>query len=148
MSTSTTGADLGFQVRGGAHLKNCAEQKEARKLWGYFVCKNKILRPKKSYFFQLRREARNFLGYFVWKITILRQKIIFFPPPPGSAPVPRHKLCYILSKQPVPGDFDRQIRVFPTKECISWYLLWICRSEPCLQHFKIYFARVFREICY
>ena len=35
----------------GAHLKKCAE----------------------------RREARKFLGYFVWKITILRQKIIFFP---------------------------------------------------------------------
>ena len=35
---------------GGALKKNCAERKEARK---YF-------------------------GYFVWKITILRQKIIFF----------------------------------------------------------------------
>ena len=35
---------------GGAHLKNCAEQREARNVWGYFV----------------------------WKITILRQKIIFY----------------------------------------------------------------------
>jgi hypothetical protein len=58
------GADPGFQVRGGAHLKNCAE----------------------------RREARNLFGYNVWKITYLRQKIIFFPIlgcpplPPGSAP--------------------------------------------------------------
>ena len=31
------GADPGFQVRRGAHLKNCAERKEARKLLGYFV---------------------------------------------------------------------------------------------------------------
>jgi hypothetical protein len=32
------GADPGFQVRGGgAHLKKCAEQREARKFWGYFV---------------------------------------------------------------------------------------------------------------
>ena len=35
----------GFQVRGGALKKNCAE----------------------------RREARKYLGYFVWKFTILRQ---------------------------------------------------------------------------
>jgi hypothetical protein len=36
---------------GGRTIKNCAERREARKFWGYFV----------------------------WKITILRQKIIFFP---------------------------------------------------------------------
>jgi hypothetical protein len=51
------GADPGFQVRGGAHLKNCVE----------------------------RWEARQFLGYFVWKNTILRQKIIFFPIAEGGA---------------------------------------------------------------
>jgi hypothetical protein len=33
---SSTGADPGFQVR-GAHLKNCAEWREARKCVGYFV---------------------------------------------------------------------------------------------------------------
>jgi hypothetical protein len=43
-------ADPGFQVRGGALKKNCAEQ----------------------------REMRTFLGYFVWKITILRQKNLIF----------------------------------------------------------------------
>ena len=61
-----SGVDPGFQVRGGCTKKNCAEQREARKL----------------------------LGYFVWKITILCQKIIFSKPrggsracaPPGSAP--------------------------------------------------------------
>ena len=31
------GADPGFQVRGGALKKNCAERREARKLLGYFV---------------------------------------------------------------------------------------------------------------
>ena len=55
---SHSGADRGFQVR-GAHLKNCAE----------------------------RREARNVLGYFVWKITILPQKIIFFPIAEGGAKI-------------------------------------------------------------
>ena len=32
-----TGADPGFQVRGGARKKNCAEWREARKFLGYFV---------------------------------------------------------------------------------------------------------------
>ena len=50
LTQSKPEADPGFQVR-RAHLKNCAE----------------------------RREARKFLRYFVWKITILRKKIIFFP---------------------------------------------------------------------
>jgi hypothetical protein len=31
------GADPGFQVRGGALKKNCAERREARKFLGYFV---------------------------------------------------------------------------------------------------------------
>jgi len=32
-----TGADPGFQVRGGALKKNCAERREAGKFLGYFV---------------------------------------------------------------------------------------------------------------
>jgi hypothetical protein len=32
-----TGADPGFQVRGGRTLKNCAERREARKFLRYFV---------------------------------------------------------------------------------------------------------------
>ena len=35
-SNQEPGADTGFQVR-GAHLKNCAERREARKFLGYFV---------------------------------------------------------------------------------------------------------------
>ena len=31
------GADPGFQARGGALKKNCAEQREARTILGYFV---------------------------------------------------------------------------------------------------------------
>jgi hypothetical protein len=31
------GADPGFQVGGGCTEKNCAERREARKFWGYFV---------------------------------------------------------------------------------------------------------------
>ena len=32
-----TGADQGFQVRGGAVKKKCAERREARNVLGYFV---------------------------------------------------------------------------------------------------------------
>ena len=83
-----SGVDPGFQVRGGALKKNCAE----------------------------RRETRKYLGYFVWKITILRQKNHIFsnfrgggggapggapPPPPGSAPVNQpHVLCGHISLLP------------------------------------------------
>ena len=79
-----TGTDPGFQAKGGALKKNCAEWREARKFLGYFVGKITILRQK-IIFFQLRSEARQFLGYFVWKITILHQKTLFFPILGGGA---------------------------------------------------------------
>ena len=58
-SPHNSGADPGFQVRGGAPLKKLRRAEGARKL----------------------------LGYFVWKITILRQKIIFFPIAEGGAKI-------------------------------------------------------------
>jgi hypothetical protein len=77
---SITGADPGFQVRGGRTSNICAERKEARK----------------------------FLGYFVWKITILRQKILFFPilggrvpgapPPPPLDPLLYYQLISVIWK--------------------------------------------------
>jgi hypothetical protein len=36
-SARLPGADPGFQVRGGALKKNCAERREALKMLGYFV---------------------------------------------------------------------------------------------------------------
>jgi hypothetical protein len=48
-----------FKLGGGALKLNCAERREARKFWGYFV----------------------------WKITILRQKILFFPIAEGGAKI-------------------------------------------------------------
>jgi hypothetical protein len=60
-----TGADPGFQVRGGegadliapggGRLENC---------WG-ISCEKSRFYAKKSYIFQLRRDVQNFLGYFV-----------------------------------------------------------------------------------
>jgi hypothetical protein len=73
-----TGADPGFQVRGGALKKIAPSEGKRENFWG-ISCEKSRFYAKTSYFFQLRREAQNLLGYFVWKITILRQKIIFFP---------------------------------------------------------------------
>ena len=60
-----TGADPGFQVRGGAHLKKLRRAEGGAKIFGVFRVKNHDFMPKKSYFFQLQREARTFLGYFI-----------------------------------------------------------------------------------
>ena len=70
---NTSGADWGFQVRGGgsAFKKIAPSGGRCKKFWG--------ISCEKSYFFQSWREAQICLGYFVWKITILSQKIIIFP---------------------------------------------------------------------
>ena len=97
----STGADPGFQVRGGgggALKENAPSGGRRENFWG-ISCEKSRFYAKKSDLFQWRREARKCLGYFAWKITILRQTIIFFPilgggggagcappPPPGSAP--------------------------------------------------------------
>jgi hypothetical protein len=80
-----SGADPGFQVRGGA-LKKIAPSGGRRENFGGISCEKSPFYAKKSYFFQLPREARKFLRYFVWKITILRQKIIFFSILGGARP--------------------------------------------------------------
>jgi hypothetical protein len=59
-----TGADRGFQVRGGA-LKKIEPSRGMREhFWGISREKSRIY-ANKSYFFQLRREARKCVGYFV-----------------------------------------------------------------------------------
>ena len=59
-----TGADPGFQVRGGALKKIAPSGGRREKFWG-ISCEKSRFYDKKSYFFQLRREARKFLRYFV-----------------------------------------------------------------------------------
>ena len=53
----SSGADPGFQVRGGALKKNCAERREARKYFGVFRVKNHDFTPK-ILFFPILGEAR------------------------------------------------------------------------------------------
>ena len=59
-----TGADPGFQVRGGALKIIAPSEGRCEKFWG-ISCEKSRFYDKKSYFFQLRREARKFFGYFV-----------------------------------------------------------------------------------
>ena len=116
-----TGADPGFQVRGGA-LKKMRRAEGGAKNFEVFRVKKHDFTPKnhifsngggwrehfsgiscgksqfyteKSYFFQWRREARKFLGYFVWKITILRQKNHIFSNFRGGAPPLNPPLDYL-----------------------------------------------------
>ena len=47
-----TGADLGFQVRGGAHLKKLRRAEGGAKIFGVFRVKNHDFMPKNLIFFQ------------------------------------------------------------------------------------------------
>jgi hypothetical protein len=59
-----SGADPGFQVRGGSLKKIAPSGGRRDKFWG-ISCEKTRFYAKKSYSFQLRREARKMLGYFV-----------------------------------------------------------------------------------
>jgi hypothetical protein len=95
LSGYISGADPGFQVRGGA-LKKIAPSGGRREYFWGISCEKSLFYAKKSYFFQLRREARKLLEYFVWKITILRQKIIFSPILGGGGRPPLDPPLYIF----------------------------------------------------
>ena len=61
---SDSGADPGYQVRGGALKKIAPSGGRREKFWG-ISCEKSRFYAKKLYCLQLRREARKFLGYFV-----------------------------------------------------------------------------------
>ena len=54
-NNSFTGADPGFKVRGGAHLKKLRRAKEGAKIWGVFRVENHDFTPKNHIF-------SNFMG--------------------------------------------------------------------------------------
>ena len=62
--TDYTGAEPGFQVRGGVLKKIAPSGGSCENCWG-ISCEKSRFYAKKSYFFQLRRQARKLLGYFV-----------------------------------------------------------------------------------
>ena len=99
-----TGADPGFQVRGGgggAHLKKLRRAEGDAKIFGVFRVKNHDFTPKNHIFPILGGGggggARNFWGISCEKSRFYAKKIIFLPilggggapgapPPPESAP--------------------------------------------------------------
>ena len=95
---ATTGADPGFQVRGGGGaLKKIAPAEGGAKIFGVFRVKNHDFTPKKSYFSNFRGGARNFWGISCEKSRFYAKKIIFLPilggaragcaPPPLNPPL-------------------------------------------------------------
>jgi hypothetical protein len=65
LNISASGAETGFQVRGGGELKKIAPSGGRREnVWG-ISCEKSLSYAKKIIFFQLWREARKYLGYFV-----------------------------------------------------------------------------------
>jgi hypothetical protein len=72
-----SGADPGFQVRGGTLKKN-APSGGRREHFGDISCEKSRFYPKKSYFFQLRREVRNFWGISCEKSRFYPKKSYFF----------------------------------------------------------------------
>jgi hypothetical protein len=52
-----TGADPGFQVKGGAYLKKLCRAEGGAKIVGVFCVKNHDFTPKNHIFFQLPREV-------------------------------------------------------------------------------------------
>jgi hypothetical protein len=61
---SYSGADPGFQVRGGAHLKKLRRAEGGTKIFGVFHVKNHDFTPKNHIFPILGGRAK-FLGYFM-----------------------------------------------------------------------------------
>ena len=98
-----TGADPGFQVRGGALKKIAPSGGRREKFWG-ISCETSRFYAKKSYFFQLRREARTFFGLFRVKNHDFTPKNHIFSnfrgaPPPGFAPALQREHNPIIKHQ-------------------------------------------------
>ena len=76
--TCTSGADPGFQVRGGAHLKRLRRAEGGAKFFGVFRVKNHDFMPKNHIFPILGGGgARNFLGISCEKSRFYAKKSYF-----------------------------------------------------------------------
>ena len=90
------GANPGFEVRGGAHLKKIAPSRGRREIFGVFRVKNHDFTPK-NHIFSIAEGGAKMFEVFRVKNHDFTPKIIFFqilggrapgaPPPPESAPV-------------------------------------------------------------
>ena len=74
-----SGADPGFQVRGGGALKKMAPSGGRREnFWGISCEKSRFYAKKKSYFSNFRGGARNFWGISCEKSRFYAKKSYFF----------------------------------------------------------------------
>ena len=85
------GADPGFQVRGGAHLKNLRRAEGGAKFVLVFRVKNHDFTQKNHIFSNCGGKLEIFWGISCEKSRFLRKQIIFFPilgggGPPGAPP--------------------------------------------------------------
>ena len=87
---SITGADPGFQVRGGAHFKKLRRAEEGAKILGVFRVKNHYFTPKNHSFYNYGGRREKFWGISCEKSRFYAKKTYFFPilggGAPGSAP--------------------------------------------------------------
>ena len=74
-----SGADPGFQVSRGAHLKKLRRAEGGAKIFGVIRVKNHDFTTKKSYFSNFRGGARNFWGISCEKSRFYAKKMIFLP---------------------------------------------------------------------
>ena len=91
-----TGADPGFQVRGGAHLKKLRQAEGGAKILGVFRVKNHDFTPKNHIFSNCGGRREKCWGISCEKSRLYTKNHIFSnfrrggapgaPPPPGSAP--------------------------------------------------------------
>ena len=92
-----SGADPGFQFRGGA-LKKIAPSGGRRENFWCISCEKSRFYAKKSYFFQLPREARKFWGISCEKSRFYANFFNFFRilggRAPGAPPLPWIRPCY------------------------------------------------------
>ena len=92
-----TGADPGFQVRGGEYLKKLRRAEEGANILGVFRVTNHYFTPKNHSFYNYGGRREQFWGISCEKSRFYAKKTYFFPilgggrapgapPPPGSAP--------------------------------------------------------------
>jgi hypothetical protein len=89
---SRAGADPGFQVRGGAHIKKLHRAEGGAKFVGVFRVKNHDFTPKNHIFFNYGGRREHFWGISCEKSRFYANKSFFFPileeggPAPGAPP--------------------------------------------------------------
>ena len=77
---SITGADPGFQVRGGgAHFKKLRRAEEGAKILGVFRVKNHYFTPKNHSFYNYGGRREKFWGISCEKSRFYAKKTYFFP---------------------------------------------------------------------